>query len=109
MAQIAWTAEAQLWLRDIHDYVAAENPAAAQRVALAIYESVQVLHEHPRLGQRYVHVTDREAQDQQVERDRGVEPAAGLDPRPHSFPRFHHFFGLSSSPPELRVRQTSWT
>jgi plasmid stabilization system protein ParE len=60
MAQIAWTAEAQLWLGDIHDYIAAENPAAAQRFALAIYESVRVLHEHPRLGQRYVHVTDRE-------------------------------------------------
>ena len=60
MAQVAWTAEAQLWLRDIHDYIAAENPAAAQRVALAIYESVRVLHEHPRLGQRYLYVTDRE-------------------------------------------------
>lgn len=60
MAQVTWTAEAQLWLRDIHDYIAAENPAAAQRVALAIYESVRVLHEHPRLGQRYLYVTDRE-------------------------------------------------
>lgn len=60
MAQVAWTAEAQVRLRDIHDYIAAENPAAAQRVALAIYESVRVLHEHPRLGQRYLYVTDRE-------------------------------------------------
>ena len=60
MAQLAWTAEAQLWLRDIHDYIAAENPTAAQRVVLAIYESVRVLHEHPRLGQRYLYVTDRE-------------------------------------------------
>jgi len=60
MAQIAWTAEAQLWLRDIHDYIAAENPAAAERVVLAIYESVQVLRQHPKLGQRYLRVTDRE-------------------------------------------------
>ena len=56
MAQIAWTAEAQLWLRDIHDYIAAENPAAAQRVALAIHESARVLHEHSRRGQRYFYV-----------------------------------------------------
>lgn len=60
MAKVAWTAEAYLWLRDIHDYIAAENPAAAERVALAIFDSVRVLHEHPRLGQRYLYVTDRE-------------------------------------------------
>jgi toxin ParE1/3/4 len=60
MAQVAWTAEAQLWLRDIHDFIAEDNPAAAERVAMAIYESVRVLQRHPRLGQRYQYVTDRE-------------------------------------------------
>ena len=60
MAQIAWTAEAQIWLRDIYDYIAADNPAAAERVTLAIYASVRVLQEHPKLGQRYHYVTDRE-------------------------------------------------
>ena len=60
MAKIAWTAEAHLWLRDIHDYIAAENPAAAERVAFAIYDWVRVLQEHPRLGQRYNFVADRE-------------------------------------------------
>jgi len=60
MAQVAWTAEAQRWLRDIYDYIAADNPAAAERVALAIYDSVRVLQEHPRPGQRYHHLTDRE-------------------------------------------------
>ena len=60
MAQVAWTAEAQRWLRDIYDYIAADNPAAAERVALAIYDSVRVLQEHPRLGQRYNYVTGRE-------------------------------------------------
>jgi len=34
MAKVAWTAEAHLWLRDIHDYIAAENPAATDRVSL---------------------------------------------------------------------------
>ena len=36
MATVSWTDEAQLWLRDIHDYIAADNPAAAQRGALPI-------------------------------------------------------------------------
>jgi len=60
MAQVAWTAEAQRWLRDIYDYIAEDNPGAAERVALAIWDSVRVLQEHPRLGQRYHYVTDRE-------------------------------------------------
>jgi len=60
MAQVAWTAEAQRWLRDIYDYIAADNPAAAERVALAIFDSVRVLQEHPRLGQRYHYLTGRE-------------------------------------------------
>ncbi len=60
MAQVAWTAEAQLWLRDIHDYIATDNPAAAERVALAIHASVRVLQEHPKLGHRYHYVTGRE-------------------------------------------------
>lgn len=60
MAQVAWTAEAQLWLRDIHDYIATDSLAAAERVALSIHASVQVLKEHPRLGQRFQFVTGRE-------------------------------------------------
>jgi len=60
MAKIAWTSEAQRWLRDIHNYIASDNPGAAERVALEIHDSVRVLHEHPRVGQRYPYVTDRE-------------------------------------------------
>ena len=45
MAQIAWTSEAQRWLRDIHNYIASDNPDAAERVALEIHDSVRVLHE----------------------------------------------------------------
>ena len=26
MAEIRWTEEAKRWLRDIHDYIAADNP-----------------------------------------------------------------------------------
>ena len=31
MGQVVWTAEAERWLSEIHDYIAADNPAAAQR------------------------------------------------------------------------------
>jgi plasmid stabilization system protein ParE len=45
MANVVWTAEAQVWLRDIYDYIAADNPAAAERVVFAIHASVQALQE----------------------------------------------------------------
>jgi toxin ParE1/3/4 len=60
LAQVVWTLEAQLWLRDIFDYIAAENPEAATRVVSELYDAAESLREHPRLGQRYRHVTDRE-------------------------------------------------
>jgi plasmid stabilization system protein ParE len=53
MAEISWTAEAERWLRDIHDYIAEENPEAASRVVEGIYARVQLLHQFPELGYRY--------------------------------------------------------
>jgi toxin ParE1/3/4 len=53
MAEISWTAEAERWLRDIHDYIAEENPEAASRVVEGIYEKVQLLRQFPELGHRY--------------------------------------------------------
>ncbi len=38
MAEIRRTEEAHRWLRDIHDYIAADNPGAAQKVVSGIYE-----------------------------------------------------------------------
>ena len=80
MAQIAWTSEAQRWLRDIHNYIASDNPDAAERVALEIHDSVRVLHEHPRVGQRYPYVTGREVRFQssadRTHRARGFRLAA---------------------------------
>lgn len=32
MVELNWTAEAQTWLRDIFDYIAADSPKAAARV-----------------------------------------------------------------------------
>ena len=38
MATIAWTNEAQRWLEDIVEYIAADNPHAAARTVQEIYE-----------------------------------------------------------------------
>jgi plasmid stabilization system protein ParE len=50
---IRWTSEAVAWLRDIHDYIARDNPPAAIRVVEGIYQKVQMLREFPDLGYRY--------------------------------------------------------
>ena len=54
MAEIAWTEEAQRWLADIFEYIAADNPAAAGRTVQGIYERAQVLATFPEIGQRYI-------------------------------------------------------
>ena len=54
MAKIAWTEEASRWLEDIFEYIALENPEAAKRVVLNIYEHAQVLEVHPEIGYRYL-------------------------------------------------------
>ena len=54
MAEIAWTDEAQRWLEDIFEYVAADSPAAAARTVQGIYERAQVLKTFPEIGHRYI-------------------------------------------------------
>lgn len=53
MAKISWTDEAERWLRDIYDYIAADNPSAAERTVEAIYQRADDLRRFPELGQRY--------------------------------------------------------
>jgi len=53
MAEVRWSEEAERWLREIHDYIAQDNPDAAVRTVRGIYEKAQVLTEHPELGYRY--------------------------------------------------------
>ena len=53
MAEINWTPESEIWLRDIYNYIAADNPEAAAQTITRIYEKAQLLKEHPRLGHRY--------------------------------------------------------
>ena len=53
MAQIRWTDEAQRWLQDIYEYIAADNPVAAARTIQGIYDRAQDLARFPEIGQRY--------------------------------------------------------
>ena len=53
MAEISWTEEAQRWLNDIFEYIAADDPAAAVRTVEGIYERAQDLKKFPQLGARY--------------------------------------------------------
>ena len=55
MAKITWTNEAQRWLEDIFEYIAADNPAAAAGTVEGIYERAQVLAQYPEMGHRYLH------------------------------------------------------
>lgn len=54
MATIAWTEEAQRWIEDIFEYIAADNPTLAARTVQEIYDRAQVLVNFPDIGYRYV-------------------------------------------------------
>ena len=53
MAEIRWTAEAEIWLRNIYDYIAEDNASAAARVVAGIYEKAQLLRQFPDIGYRH--------------------------------------------------------
>lgn len=53
MAEVRWTEEAHRWLKDIYDYIAEDNPDAAQEVVSGIYEKSQVLRSFPEIGYVY--------------------------------------------------------
>ena len=52
MATIKWSEEAQRWLRDIFDYIARDNPAAARKVVAGRDDPAQILHRFPEMGRR---------------------------------------------------------
>ncbi len=53
MAEIRWTAEAEMWLKDIYEYIFQDNPSAAAEVVEGIYEKAQLLKDHPEIGYKY--------------------------------------------------------
>ncbi|MEE7627634.1 type II toxin-antitoxin system RelE/ParE family toxin [Methylobacter sp. Wu8] len=48
-----WTTQTECWLRDIFDYTAEDNPAAAEKVVSGLYAKAQLLHEFPEIGYSY--------------------------------------------------------
>ncbi len=53
MGKVRWSREAELWLRQIHDYIASDNPEAAVRTVRGIFERAQTLSSFPERGYRY--------------------------------------------------------
>ena len=53
MGRLNWTSESQRWLKDIYEYIEADNPDAAANVVSEIYQRAQVLTDHPEVGYRY--------------------------------------------------------
>jgi len=53
MGEVSWSSEAERWLREIHDYIAKDNPAAAFRTVQGIYKKAEVLEEYPEIGYVY--------------------------------------------------------
>jgi len=60
MAEIRWTEEAAQWLRDIHEYIAADNPGASTNVITSIYEKAQLLRDQREIGYKYQAVSGRD-------------------------------------------------
>lgn len=60
MAVINWTRESEIWLRDIYNYIAADNSHAAAQIITKIYAKAQLLRDHPRLGHKYAPEQTRE-------------------------------------------------
>jgi toxin ParE1/3/4 len=53
MGQIKWTLEAEHWLKEIHDYIARNNPTAAQKVVAGIQSKADLLSDFPKIGYKY--------------------------------------------------------
>jgi len=60
LAEITWTRESEIWLEDIYNYIAADDPHAAARTLSKIYEKAQLLKHHPRLAYTYESEQSRE-------------------------------------------------
>ena len=60
MAEINWTHESEVWLRDIYTYIAADDPEAAADTVSRIYEKAQLLQNYPRIGYKYESDQSRE-------------------------------------------------
>ena len=53
MAEIRWIEETLKWLLNINEYIAEDNPIAAQKVVDEIYKRIQILELFPEIGYKY--------------------------------------------------------
>ena len=53
MVNIHWTDESSFWLKDIHDYIALDNPKIAKKVINEIFTKTQILSSFPKIGYLY--------------------------------------------------------
>lgn len=53
MVKIHWTNEAELWLKDIYNYIALDKKSTARKVVSEIYQKVQILQSFPKIGYQY--------------------------------------------------------
>ena len=60
MAKVVWTAEAEQWLRRIHDYIARDKPATAFGVVESLYRRAEILAEFPGIGHAHTTPAGRE-------------------------------------------------
>ena len=47
MGRLIWTAEAESWLREIHGFIAQDQPEAALKVIQGLLQKAQTLRDHP--------------------------------------------------------------
>ncbi|MFP5476102.1 MAG: type II toxin-antitoxin system RelE/ParE family toxin [Gammaproteobacteria bacterium] len=60
MMRLQWTSRALSDLARLHDFLAPRNPAAAAKAVQALVRAPEVLHQHPRLGEKVEGFADRE-------------------------------------------------
>jgi plasmid stabilization system protein ParE len=60
MVNINWTDKATYWLKNIHDYIAQDNPKIAKKVVNEIFTKTQILSTFPKVGYIYKDDTNNE-------------------------------------------------
>ena len=60
MVEINWTNEAEIWLKDIHDYIALDKKSIAKKVATEIFNKVQILQSFPKIWYEYPNTKNKE-------------------------------------------------
>jgi plasmid stabilization system protein ParE len=61
LAKVVWTAEAEHWLRRIHDYIARDKPAAAFGIVESLYKRAEILAQFPEIARPYDALGSRSA------------------------------------------------